>query len=223
MILDKFLNSLVRIITILKSQNALTMKWVNVLETVETASDIYCTVRTFPCFSSYIVITAQPLMGRAKKCTKQGHSCSVLSVEVSLKRWRRQTFPSDDFVYSFLSLLWSCVRNNTERSTILASLIRLPAVLVLKTLKKLSELLFSSTFMQCKLLMPIGMPFSFLRLVHQANELKFTWVLSSVLESLFSPRISSYLWSKVWEHMNVNCLWLFLLVYTILGIWFFLI
>ena len=85
----------------------------------------------------------------------------------------------------------------TQRSTILASLIRLPAVLVLKTLKKLSELLFSSTFMQCKLLMPIGMPFSFLRLVHQTNELKFTWVLSSVLESLFSPRISSYLWSKV--------------------------
>ena len=84
------------------------------------------------------------------------------------------------------------LRNNIERPIILASSIRLPALLVLKTLKELPELLLSRTFMQSKVLMPIETWLSSLRLVYQVDKLKFTRVLPSILGSLFSPLISYY-------------------------------
>lgn len=107
------------------------------------------------------MIAAPPLMGRVKKRPRPGLSCSVLSLEVKPGEMTQINLSFWWLVCSFLSLLWSVCR--THRKThCSASLIRLPAVLVLKTLKKLSMFqLFSSILMQCKLLMPIEMWFSF--------------------------------------------------------------
>lgn len=56
--------------------------------------------------------------------------------------------------------------------------------------KALSELLFSSAFMQRNSQMLIGMQFSFFRLISQVDRLKLTWALPSFWLSLPSPSVS---------------------------------